>query len=107
MTIQPEGRILIVPPKDGACPVCGDEHESTEPHNLNSLVYQHRFRKRNGRYPTWADAMAHCGERVRERWVRKLKRHGIEVPGTVGESENPNGGMDGRPGTDAGGGGRG
>jgi hypothetical protein len=29
-----------------------------------------------GRYPTWADAMAHCSASVREAWTTELKRRG-------------------------------
>lgn len=79
MRVFPEGRITIPLPRDGACPVCGDLHDPGEPHQANSLLYQHRFRKRHGRYPRWTDAMAGCGEKVRERWRKKLLRHGIRV----------------------------
>lgn len=71
--------MFILPPKEGACWICGDEHNSRDPHNAGSLLYQHRFRKRNGRYPTWADAMAHCTRKTMERWVDRLQKKGIRI----------------------------
>lgn len=74
-----EGRLTIPPPKDGACPVCGELHGRQEPHNKNSLLYQHRFRRKHGRYPTWEDAMEHCSLTVKKRFCERLKRHGVTV----------------------------
>lgn len=74
-----EGRLTIPPPKEGACPLCGELHGRGEPHNKNSLLYQHRFRRNHGRYPTWEDAMAHCSLTVKKRFCERLKRHGVEV----------------------------
>lgn len=74
-----EGRIVIPTPKDGACPVCGELHGLQEPHNKNSLLYQHHFRKKHGRYPTWEDAMCHCSMTVKKRFCERLKRNGVEV----------------------------
>ena len=79
MRILREGQVAIFPPREGACWICGDIHSSRDPHNAGSLLYQHRFRKRNGRYPTWADAMSHCSRKVKERWVRRLLEKGIRV----------------------------
>lgn len=69
-----EGQVCILPPKPGACWVCGDVHEGNEPHNLYSIYYQHRFRKRNGRYPTWEDAVKHCDEKTRKKWEKRMNR---------------------------------
>lgn len=79
MRILQEGQVAILPPREGACWICGDEHNSLDPHNAGSLLYQHRFRKRNGRYPTWADAMSHCSRKTKERWVERLQRRGIHI----------------------------
>ncbi len=79
MKILQEGMITILPPKDGACRICGDIHNSKDPHNLNSLLYQHRFRKKNGRYPGWADAMSHCSQKTKERWIERLQKRGIKI----------------------------
>ena len=32
-----------------------------------------------GRDATWNDAMAHCTDDVKERWIEGLKIHGVEV----------------------------
>lgn len=74
-----EDRISILPPKPGACRYCGDIHDPKDPHNLSSLLYQHRFRAAWGRYPTWADAMKHCSKLTKAKWTAELKRRGIVV----------------------------
>lgn len=79
MRILREGQVSILPPMEGACWVCGDIHNSRDPHNAGSLLYQHRFRKRNGRYPTWEDAMSHCSRKVKEKWAARLREKGIKV----------------------------
>jgi len=67
-----------VPP--GACPECALEHLPTWPHNQQSLYYQYHFRERHGRWPTWADAMAHCDEETSKYWTRELERMGLLPP---------------------------
>lgn len=47
------------------CQVCGIEHDEKMPHILASLYYQYAFMAHQGRYPTWADACAHCDPKVR------------------------------------------
>lgn len=79
MTIAPEGKIRILPPKEGACPLCGELHERGEPHNKASLIYQSKFRREHGRCPTWADAMSHCSRTVKKRFCERLARHGIRT----------------------------
>lgn len=71
--------IVIIPPTPGACRYCGDQHDPREPHNLRSLQYQHKFRKQNGRYPTWEDAMAHCSMLVKVRFTEMLVRSGVRI----------------------------
>lgn len=89
MRIAEAGKIVILPPKEGACWFCGDLHDGKEPHNAASLLYQHRFRKRKGRYPGWADAMAHCSGEVRKKWIKKLARKGIVIPEAAGDGKGP------------------
>jgi hypothetical protein len=36
------------------------------------LYYQYRFYGLRGRWPTWADVLAHCEESVREKWKAHL-----------------------------------
>ncbi len=81
MILDPTRRILILPPNPDACPQCGDIHAPEEPHNRNSLAYQHRFRKANGRYPTWEDAMGHCAARTQATWRAELIRRGMMAGG--------------------------
>lgn len=71
--------IQIIPPRPGTCPECAVDHDRTMPHNRDSLYYQMRFRQRNGRFPTWADAMAHCSDMVKAYWTGELAKRGIRV----------------------------
>jgi hypothetical protein len=54
-------------------------HTPESPHNQQSLHYQYKFHERHGRWPTWADALAHCPEAIRADWTAALKKRGIEV----------------------------
>ena len=66
----------LLPPKEGTCPICATKHEPEMPHNAQSLYYQYRFYGVRGRWPTWADAMAHCSEEMRVLWERQLRERG-------------------------------
>ena len=79
MIAEQDLTVVILPPTPGACRICGDTHDKSEPHNRDSLIYQHKFRKRHGRYPTWEDAMTHCSPTVQKRTAEKLRRRGITV----------------------------
>lgn len=74
-------RLILAPPRKGACPVCAVRHDDRQPHNPNSLYYRTRFYQENGRYPTWADAMAHCAPDVRAVWRTELLKLGVDVDG--------------------------
>ena len=63
----------------GICPECAVEHDPEQPHNRDSLEYQYKFYDQHGRWPTWADAMAHCPEEVKKIWTQELKKRGGEV----------------------------
>lgn len=65
----------LLPPKPGTCPICAVEHPDDAPHNQQSLYYQYRFYARRSRWPTWADAIAHCTEGVRRAWEDQLREH--------------------------------
>lgn len=69
--------MLLLPPKEGTCPVCAWDHPDHQPHNIESMYYQYRFYGVRGRWPTWADAMAHCSEEVKEVWRMVLERDGM------------------------------
>lgn len=86
------GKTVIPAPKDGACRVCGEIHGRGEAHNRDSLLYQHKFRMNHGRYPTWEDAMGHCGKAARDRMIKRLARHGIHLA----EDQKPDGWEAGR-----------
>jgi len=66
-----------VPP--GVCPMCAGTHEPHEPHDQQSLAYQYKFYDLHGRWPTWADAMAHCPDGLKASWAEALKSLGISV----------------------------
>ena len=68
--------MLLLPPKPGTCPICATAHEPGMPHNAQSLYYQYRFYGVRGRWPTWADALAHCAPKMREHWERELRARG-------------------------------
>ena len=88
-------RVIICPPVAGVCPVCAVNHAPTMPHNRDSLYYQMRFQQKHGRFPTWADAMAHCDEHIRAVWVGLLAEHGVKVDGLADIQTRPEGTEDG------------
>lgn len=74
-THAPMAWTIVPPPKD-ACQFCAARHAPDQPHNAQSLYYQMAFNGIVGRSPTWADAIAHCDEPMRQGWeahLRKLK----------------------------------
>lgn len=73
------GPWTLLKTKPGVCPECAVDHLPEEPHNQQSLTYQYDFFGKNGRWPTWADAMAHCTPEVRQVWIEGLREHGVEV----------------------------
>ena len=68
--------MMLLPPAEGKCPVCAVEHAPELPHNAQSLYYQYRFYGVRGRWPTWADAVAHCEPELREAWKQELISRG-------------------------------
>lgn len=71
-----EARGTLLPAAPGTCPVCATTHEPFLPHNVQSLFYQMRFNGLHGRWPTLADATAHCTPEMRERWRTVAARMG-------------------------------
>lgn len=63
----------------GQCPECAVVHDPAMPHNQESLFWQYSFMEKNGRWPTWSDAMAHCTPEMRAKWVSALAEHGVVV----------------------------
>lgn len=65
--LQPKGflpmRLMKTAP--GTCPECGVKHKPEEPHDRGSIAYQYSFYNKHGRWPTWADAVAHCSDEMK------------------------------------------
>ena len=72
---------LLLPAKPGTCAECATAHEADWPHDATSLYYQYAFYGREGRWPDWRDAMAHCAPEIREHWTRELVALGVDVAG--------------------------
>lgn len=67
----------LLPPAKDNCPVCAFAHAAEQPHNAATMYYQTRFQGLHGRWPTWADAIAHCDERIRVLWWAALQDRGL------------------------------
>lgn len=74
-----EGEVFLLPPKEGTCETCGVNHDPKIPHNQQSLFYQYNFYNKNGKWPTWKDAMTHCDDITKKRWIEALKEKGVKV----------------------------
>lgn len=71
-TVKTEtAQFQILPPPPGCCAVCGVKHDPREPH-MQSLYYQYAFHGEHGRWPTWADAIAHCSPEMQTAWKAEL-----------------------------------
>lgn len=70
------GGLSLLPPKPGVCQICATSHLADSPHNQQSLFYQYRFFYAHGRWPTWADAIAHCDPNMRGNWRCELTKRG-------------------------------
>jgi hypothetical protein len=67
----------LLPPAEGLCQVCAVDHEPWQAHNQQSLFYQYAFFREHGRWPTWADAFAHCEPELQEQWRARLREQGV------------------------------
>jgi hypothetical protein len=76
----PKSGMLPAPPN--TCEKCAMKHDANLPHNQESLHWQYWFRGQRGRWPTWRDAMEHCSDDVKRKWVDALARLGIKVEGS-------------------------
>lgn len=63
----------------GRCEACGREHEPAHPHDMDSQSYARWFYAQHCRFPTWADAMAHCPDHEKEAWTWALKALEIDL----------------------------
>ena len=75
----PMSSMILLSPRPDVCQECAADHDPRLPHNQQSLYYQVKFKMEHGRDVTWNDAMAHCTDDVKERWIEGLKIHGVEV----------------------------
>ena len=72
---------LLSPPKD-CCQECAIKHHPSQPHNPRTFYYQYNFLIKHKRPATWSDAMAHCNQEVKDKWLSKLKKLNIDVSST-------------------------
>jgi hypothetical protein len=63
----------------GQCAECAVFHPPELPHNQQSLFWQYHFMEIHGRWPNWADAMAHCTPEMKSQWIAELAKHGVKV----------------------------
>ncbi len=75
----------LLPPSKDSCPICAVKHTPAQPHNAQSMYYQYRFYGVRGRWPTWADAIAHCDEQTKELWEQALRDRGAWTEPDDGE----------------------
>ena len=71
-----QGMTLIGRTPEGTCPECAVKHDPEQPHNQDSLTYQYKFYDQHGRWPTWADAMAHCSDELKKE-LDKIRRNSL------------------------------
>lgn len=79
MSETKKAAFMIMPPAPDVCQECAVKHDPRMPHNRDSLYYQYAFYAKEGRWPTWADAMAHCPDEVKEVWIDELTKRGVDV----------------------------
>lgn len=79
MSLVQVGAFQMLPPAPDVCQQCAVKHEEEMPHNQQSLYWQYWFYAKNGRWPTWADAMGHCSEEMKTKWIAALAEHGVKV----------------------------
>lgn len=75
------GSFKLLPPAKDVCQQCAVKHPPENPHNAQSLYYQYAFCADHQRWPNWIDAMAHCGEPMKEQWTKELTARGVDVAG--------------------------
>lgn len=77
--------VLVKPVPEDVCQQCGRQHPPEAPHDAQSLRYLYQFYAEHNRWPTWADAMAHCPPHVQMIWTDVLAQRGIDVHGGAHE----------------------
>lgn len=64
----------LLPPKAGHCLMCAADHEPHLAHDAQSMFYQVRFKDKYGRFPTWADAVAHLPQKNQKQWLIETRK---------------------------------
>lgn len=82
-----QAKFMMLPPTPDVCQECAVKHDPMMPHNRDSLYYQYAFYGKHGRWPTWADAMQHCPEEIKQYWIEALTEKGIDVGGQTEAAE--------------------
>lgn len=73
------GAMMLKNPAPGLCPMCARKHDEDWPHDRDKLYYQYKFYDEHGHWPSWADAMAHCSDEVKDYWKEQLAVRGIDL----------------------------
>ena len=81
VTRIPASAWTLLRPAPGLCEVCATKHEPHEPHNPDSIYWQTARHVAGEPLPTWADALAHVKDPLRQAWVEALAERGVVVPG--------------------------
>jgi hypothetical protein len=81
VTHVPMSAWTLVAPAPGACEVCAVAHDPAEPHNPESLYWSAKRQIEGKPAPTWADALAHVEDPLRQAWVDALAERGVTVEG--------------------------
>jgi hypothetical protein len=68
---------MLLPAPPGTCERCAVAHNPLLFHDQRSLHWQYDFYGRIGRWPTWADAAAHCEPEVVAALADVLDDNGI------------------------------
>lgn len=66
----------LLPPPAGVCQKCAHDHSPEQPHNFQTLYYKYAFYADHDRWPTWADALAHCSPEMKAAWEKELRARG-------------------------------
>lgn len=74
--VRSDGSATLLPPPKDTCPVCACKHPPEYPHDANSMYYLYRFFGLRKRFPTWADAAAHCTPALAAAWREQLEKLG-------------------------------
>lgn len=69
----------LLKPEPGVCQECAHDHTPDLPHDATSLYFQYAFWSKEGRWPTWEDAWAHCTPEMIAFWKAELTEMGVDL----------------------------